>query len=237
MTEIWKVYHKGPKVTYIVSNLGRVKRNGELYTPGKNNSGYYRISCFGFVHQAVARLFLPNTENKPCIDHIDGNKLNNRVENLRWVTYSENMLNPITVEANKAGQKKHYELYGSPIKGKQKSEEHRKNISEARKQYYKEHPDARNGENNPMYGLYGKDNPNYGSKRTEEQRKNISKSLKGKHPSEETRKNMSESHKGDKNSMYGRTGEKHPMYGKQSPNKGKHRVYTPDGKYHYEKNQ
>lgn len=50
------------------------------------------------IHELVAMAFIPNPYNKPEIDHIDTNKKNNNVENLRWVTHSENMNNPITIE-------------------------------------------------------------------------------------------------------------------------------------------
>ena len=96
MKEIWKIYYQGPKVTYEVSNLGNVKRNGELVDfSHQENKKYYTVSWYS-VHSMVASLFVSNPENKPCIDHINTDKHDNRAENLRWVTYIENNNNPIT---------------------------------------------------------------------------------------------------------------------------------------------
>lgn len=104
MIEEWKIYketynkytHKGGK--YEVSNKGNVRCNGKDYKPTLQHTGYYKVGGFGLLHRIVAELFIPNPENKPCIDHIDGDKSNNKAENLRWVTSKENNNNPITIQ-------------------------------------------------------------------------------------------------------------------------------------------
>lgn len=100
MEEIWKVYKETYSIRwgYIVwevSNYGNVKRNGEPYECNIVNSGYKRFAHV-YVHRAVAELFIPNPENKLEIDHIDTNRLNNNVNNLRWSTHTENGNNPLS---------------------------------------------------------------------------------------------------------------------------------------------
>lgn len=77
------------------SVLNRVKGNTDKYGWTKGwveNDGYSRIQIQGkpySVHRLVAETFIPNPENKPTVDHINRNRSDNRVCNLRWATYKE----------------------------------------------------------------------------------------------------------------------------------------------------
>ena len=99
----WKFITKstGRKgVSYFVSNTGLVKtvtKHGVTrISKGADNGTGHLFCTLGFIHRLVAQAFIPNPDNKPFIDHIDGNPRNNNVENLRWVTAKENSNNPVT---------------------------------------------------------------------------------------------------------------------------------------------
>lgn len=138
MNEIWKLI-RDYEGLYEVSNLGRIKRLGndknrkeKILKPYKNKLGYLRVTLskdnkvkYMFIHRLVAIAFIPNPENKPCIDHINTIPSDNRVENLRWATYKENMNNELTKEKLSGENSNNY--------GKPRSEEIKKKISESQK--------------------------------------------------------------------------------------------------------
>lgn len=95
---MWKDLHNNDK--YEVSELGEVrnKKTGRILTGGINNNGYRTVHTRHadnpeFVHRLVAKAYVPNDdpERKTDVNHIDGDKMNNKASNLEWVTRSENV--------------------------------------------------------------------------------------------------------------------------------------------------
>lgn len=84
---------------YSIDELGRVRNDqtGHIKEPFKNKrNGYWIVDLYKNnrsekvpVHRLLCEAFLPNPENKPTVDHINGDRENNSLENLRWATYSE----------------------------------------------------------------------------------------------------------------------------------------------------
>lgn len=117
-TEIW-IQAKGFEGWYEVSNFGRIKRLPRLSKNSRNDSykkynekilstknstnGRYlnvKLTVNGItktiqVHRLILESFIPNLENKKEVNHKDGNKKNNKLENLEWVTSSENKIHAI----------------------------------------------------------------------------------------------------------------------------------------------
>ncbi len=91
MQEEWKTY---PGLDHIeISSMGRQRISGQVKEPGISPDGYryFRHGAKGSAHRVVARMFIPNPENKPCVNHISGDKSDNRVANLEWCTHRENI--------------------------------------------------------------------------------------------------------------------------------------------------
>jgi hypothetical protein len=86
---------------YEVSNLGRVRniKSGRILKPYLNHNGYLMHCLYGYdkrkcllLHRIIAIAFIDNHEEKPCVNHIDENKLNNDLSNLEWCTERENVI-------------------------------------------------------------------------------------------------------------------------------------------------
>lgn len=155
MEEIWKpIPIDGFSERYEVSNNGRIRsvqrkiissnrwgaapRSYDCHLmKTKIARGYHTIGLRKFrtrkgrtffVHRLVAMAFIPNPNNLPCVDHIDTNRDNNNVENLRWCTHRENSLNPITRQHLTAVM-----MGNQRSKGIIRSEEYKRKMSKIKK--------------------------------------------------------------------------------------------------------
>jgi hypothetical protein len=113
---------------YEVSTLGRVRnlKRGSFLKPDIDNDGYVRIVLYDVnsarrryttkVHRIVALTFLENPEKLPIVNHKDGNKTNNSVNNLEWFSYSENNLHRHRVINAKDNLKEKIEIIDGKIR-------------------------------------------------------------------------------------------------------------------------
>jgi glycyl-tRNA synthetase beta subunit len=91
---------------YEVSEDGQVRniKTGLIRKQNNNGTGYLYVALKEkgiqtnkLIHRLIAEAYIPNPENKRCIDHIDRCRTNNNISNLRWVTHSENIHNSTIV--------------------------------------------------------------------------------------------------------------------------------------------
>ena len=114
--EVWKQYLD---TQYEVSNLGNVRNKNTKVVLSQEDTGNGYL-CVGLqidegvykktrVHRMVAMTFLEfqRTEERNEVDHINGNKSDNSVDNLRWCTHKENMNNPVTRRKIRRGVKRY----------------------------------------------------------------------------------------------------------------------------------
>lgn len=106
---------KGFEDSYLIDDCGNVlsKFTGRPLFKGDNGRGYLQVHLYRdgkhyhkYVHRIVAQQFLPNSKDLPEINHKDGNKQNNHISNLEWVTSSENKFHAFRTGLSKSYDKR-----------------------------------------------------------------------------------------------------------------------------------
>lgn len=105
------INYLGLKFPYLITEYGDIYKNGDKLKPHIDHNGYLQIRLTTIdkkrksflVHRLVALTYIPNIKNKETVNHIDGNKLNNHISNLEWMTLLEN-----TNDAKRLGHNGNY---------------------------------------------------------------------------------------------------------------------------------
>lgn len=145
--ELWKeIFKYDGKIS--ISTSGRVRNNitGRILKQSTGHNGYLQVVVKDFnhkkhtirVHRELAVLFIPNLHSKCDVNHIDGNKLNNNINNLEWATREENI--------------QHAFRYGL-ILPKQGTECHFSRLSNEQVKYILDHPEIRNIDLAKLYNI------------------------------------------------------------------------------------